>query len=85
LALVSFALAAVTMVLFVVGPMWLAPRPAGNFGWWLATESFVLYGLVLLVLAAVFARRLHNAVKASFPTPSMPPPPPSTDALRAQT
>jgi alpha-1,2-mannosyltransferase len=68
LALVSFALAVVTMVLFVVGPMWLAPRPAGSFGWWLATESFVLYGLVLLVLAAVFARRLHNSVKASFPT-----------------
>ncbi|MFI6308056.1 glycosyltransferase 87 family protein [Amycolatopsis thailandensis] len=63
---VSYVLAAVTAALFVIAPMWLAPRPAGNFGWWLATESFVLYGLLLLVLAAVFPKY----VKAPFIAPS---------------
>jgi len=61
-SVVSYALAVVTAALFVVAPMWLAPRPAGSFGWWLATESFVLYGLLLLVLAAVFPKY----VKAPF-------------------
>ncbi|GAB3718077.1 glycosyltransferase 87 family protein [Amycolatopsis oliviviridis] len=61
-SVVSSALAVVTAALFVVAPMWLAPRPAGSFGWWLATESFVLYGLLLLVLAAVFSKY----VKAPF-------------------
>ncbi|MFD5092230.1 glycosyltransferase 87 family protein, partial [Amycolatopsis thailandensis] len=63
---VSYVLAAVTAALFVIAPMWLAPRPAGSFGWWLATESFVLYGLLLLVLAAVFPKY----VKAPFIAPS---------------
>ncbi|MFC9254429.1 glycosyltransferase 87 family protein, partial [Amycolatopsis thailandensis] len=62
---VSYVLAAVTAALFVIAPMWLAPRPAGSFGWWLATESFVLYGLLLLVLAAVFPKY----VKAPFIAP----------------
>ncbi|MEV6906948.1 glycosyltransferase 87 family protein [Amycolatopsis sp. NPDC051071] len=56
LSVVSYALAVVTAVLFVVAPMWLAPRPAGSFGWWLATESFVLYGLLLLLFFALVAR-----------------------------
>ncbi|WET78820.1 glycosyltransferase 87 family protein [Amycolatopsis sp. QT-25] len=59
--IVSAALAAGTVALFVIAPMWLAPRPAGSFGWWLATESYVLYGLLLLTLAAV----CHKSVKAS--------------------
>ncbi|MEV7553586.1 glycosyltransferase 87 family protein [Amycolatopsis sp. NPDC089917] len=62
---VSFALAVVTAALFVIAPMWLAPRPAGGFGWWLATESFVLYGLLLLVLAAVCPKSVKASLRDS--------------------
>ncbi|KFZ76774.1 hypothetical protein ED92_41140 [Amycolatopsis sp. MJM2582] len=55
-SVVSYVLAVVTVALFVIAPMWLAPRPAGSFGWWLATESYVLYGLVLLLYFALIAR-----------------------------
>ncbi|MFJ9781250.1 glycosyltransferase 87 family protein [Amycolatopsis sp. NPDC101161] len=48
------------LTLFIVGPMWFAPRPAPSVGWWLATESYELYGLALLVLAAFAARRLST-------------------------
>ncbi|MEV4144756.1 glycosyltransferase 87 family protein [Amycolatopsis sp. NPDC049691] len=48
------------LVLFIVGPMWFAPRPATSVGWWLATESYELFGLFLLVLAAIAAPRLRT-------------------------
>ncbi len=48
------------LVLFIVGPMWFAPRPAPSLGWWLATESYELFGLLLLVLAAIAAPRLRT-------------------------
>ncbi|QKV77911.1 glycosyltransferase 87 family protein [Amycolatopsis sp. Hca4] len=46
------------LALFIAGPMWFAPRPAPSAGWWLATESYELFGLLLLALAAFGARRL---------------------------
>ncbi|MEU0788845.1 glycosyltransferase 87 family protein [Amycolatopsis sp. NPDC005961] len=52
------------LALFIVGPMWFAPRPAPSAGWWLATESYELFGLALLVLAAFGARRLGKAKAA---------------------
>ncbi|WP_410669716.1 glycosyltransferase 87 family protein [Amycolatopsis sp. cmx-4-68] len=58
---VRWAAAAVVvagLALFIAGPMWFAPRPAPSVGWWLATESYELFGLLLLVLAAFGARRL---------------------------
>ncbi|MDS0133362.1 DUF2029 domain-containing protein [Amycolatopsis sp. CM201R] len=54
------------LALFIVGPMWFAPRPAPSAGWWLATESYELYGFALLALAAFGARRL--ATKKGTPT-----------------
>ncbi|WP_370968929.1 glycosyltransferase 87 family protein [Amycolatopsis sp. cg9] len=54
------------LALFIVGPMWFAPRPAPSPGWWLATESYELYGLALLALAAFGARRLTS--KKGTPT-----------------
>ncbi|KDN23609.1 hypothetical protein DV20_03725 [Amycolatopsis rifamycinica] len=55
---VAAAVAVAGLALFIAGPMWFAPRPAPSAGWWLATESYELYGLALLVLAAFGARRL---------------------------
>ncbi|MEV4056637.1 glycosyltransferase 87 family protein [Amycolatopsis sp. NPDC049688] len=55
---VAAAVVAAGLALFIAGPMWFAPRPAPSFGWWLATESYELFALVLLVLAAFGARRL---------------------------
>ncbi|SEF36721.1 alpha-1,2-mannosyltransferase [Amycolatopsis pretoriensis] len=55
---VAAAVVAAGLALFIVGPMWFAPRPAPSVGWWLATESYELFGLVLLVLAAFAAPRL---------------------------
>ncbi|MEU4251237.1 glycosyltransferase 87 family protein [Amycolatopsis sp. NPDC026612] len=52
--------------LFIAGPMWFAPRPAPSVGWWLATESYELFGLALLALAAFGARRLGT--KKGTPT-----------------
>jgi alpha-1,2-mannosyltransferase len=54
------------LALFIVGPMWFAPRPAPSVGWWLATESYELFGLLLLVLAALAAPRLRTK-KGAFP------------------
>ncbi|MEQ0560697.1 glycosyltransferase 87 family protein [Amycolatopsis sp. NEAU-NG30] len=62
----SAAVVVAGLTLFIVGPMWFAPRPAPSLGWWLATESYLLFGLVLLVLAAFGARRL-NTEKGTFP------------------
>jgi alpha-1,2-mannosyltransferase len=62
----SGAVVVAGLALFIWGPMWFAPRPAPSAGWWLATESYELFGLVLLVLAAFAAPRL-KAVKASLP------------------
>ncbi len=62
----SLAAAVVAVVLFIVGPMWFAPRPAGSLLWWLATESFVLYGLLLLSLGALASRRLASLVAPRF-------------------
>jgi len=62
----SAAVVVAGLALFIWGPMWFAPRPAPSVGWWLATESYELFGLALLVLAAFAARRL-KAVKASLP------------------
>ena len=56
----SGAVVVAGLTLFVAGPMWFAPRPAPSVGWWLATESYELYGLALLVLAAFAARRLST-------------------------
>lgn len=60
----SGAVVAAGLALFVWGPMWFAPRPASSIGWWLATESYELFGLALLVLAAFAARRLGKAKAA---------------------
>lgn len=54
------AVVVVGLTLFIVGPMWFAPRPAPTLGWWLATESYELFGLLLLVLAAIAAPRLRT-------------------------
>jgi alpha-1,2-mannosyltransferase len=61
----SGAVVVAGLTLFIVGPMWFAPRPAPSIGWWLATESYELYGLVLLVLAALAARRLKSVNDSS--------------------
>jgi alpha-1,2-mannosyltransferase len=63
-AWVAAAVVVAGLALFIAGPMWFAPRPAPSFGWWLATESYELFGLVLLVLAAFAPPRL-KAVKAA--------------------
>ncbi|GHF97508.1 MULTISPECIES: glycosyltransferase 87 family protein [Amycolatopsis] len=55
---VAAAVVVAGLTLFIVSPMWFAPRPAPSAGWWLATESYELFGLALLVLAAFGARRL---------------------------
>ncbi|MGW5720752.1 glycosyltransferase 87 family protein [Amycolatopsis sp. NPDC003865] len=57
---VAAAVVVAGLTLFIVGPMWFAPRPAPSFGWWLATESYELFGLALLVLAAFAAPRLRT-------------------------
>jgi alpha-1,2-mannosyltransferase len=57
---VAAAVVVAGLALFIAGPMWFAPRPAPSLGWWLATESYELFGLVLLVLAALAARRLKS-------------------------
>ncbi|WP_051183773.1 glycosyltransferase 87 family protein [Amycolatopsis balhimycina] len=61
----SAAVVVAGLTLFIVGPMWFAPRPAPSPGWWLATESYELFGLALLVLAAFAAPRL-KAVNGTF-------------------
>jgi len=61
----SGAVVVAGLTLFIVGPMWFAPRPASSVAWWLATESYELYALPLLALAAFGARRL-KAVNATF-------------------
>jgi alpha-1,2-mannosyltransferase len=48
------------LALFIAGPMWFSPRPAPSAGWWLATESYELFGLLLLALAAFAAPRLST-------------------------
>ncbi|MGV9365217.1 glycosyltransferase 87 family protein [Amycolatopsis sp. NPDC003731] len=63
---VAAAVVVAGLALFIVGPMWFAPRPAPSAGWWLATESYELYGFALLALAAFGARRL--ATKKGTPT-----------------
>lgn len=63
-AWVAAAVVVAGLTLFIAGPMWFAPRPAPSFGWWLATESYELFALALLVIAAFAAPRL-NAVKAA--------------------
>ncbi|MEV6830212.1 glycosyltransferase 87 family protein [Amycolatopsis sp. NPDC051102] len=63
---VAAAVVVAGLALFIAGPMWFAPRPAPSFGWWLATESYELFGLLLLVLAAFGARRLGT--KKGTPT-----------------
>ncbi|MGW5746997.1 glycosyltransferase 87 family protein [Amycolatopsis sp. NPDC003861] len=63
---VAAAVVVAGLTLFIVGPMWFAPRPAPSAGWWLATESYELYGFALLALAAFGARRL--ATKKGTPT-----------------
>ncbi|WP_284742984.1 glycosyltransferase 87 family protein [Amycolatopsis sp. RTGN1] len=60
----SGAVVVAGLTLFTWGPMWFAPRPAPSVGWWLATESYELFGLALLVLAAFAARRLNKAKAA---------------------
>lgn len=55
---VAAAVVVAGLALFIAGPMWFAPRPAPSAAWWLATESYELFGLVLLALAAFGARRL---------------------------
>lgn len=60
----SGAVVVAGLTLFIWGPMWFAPRPAPSVGWWLATESYELFGLALLVLAAFAARRLNKAKAA---------------------
>ncbi|WP_410613756.1 glycosyltransferase 87 family protein [Amycolatopsis sp. lyj-109] len=62
----SGAVVVVGLALFIAGPMWFAPRPAPSAGWWLATESYELYGFALLALAAFGARRLTT--KKGTPT-----------------
>ncbi|MEC3981167.1 glycosyltransferase 87 family protein [Amycolatopsis sp. H20-H5] len=59
--------AVVGVALFIIGPMWFAPRPAGSVGWWLATESYVLYGLALLALGGVAARRIARLFEPRVP------------------
>ncbi|MFI5584222.1 glycosyltransferase 87 family protein [Amycolatopsis sp. NPDC051758] len=60
----SGAVVVAGLALFIWGPMWFAPRPASSVGWWLATEAYALFGLALLVLAALAARRLNKAKAA---------------------
>ncbi len=57
---VATAVVVAGLTLFIAGPMWFAPRPAPSVGWWLATESYELYGFALLALAAFGARRLST-------------------------
>jgi alpha-1,2-mannosyltransferase len=61
----SGAVVVTGLALFIAGPMWFAPRPAPSVAWWLATESYELYGFALLLLAAFAAPRL-KAVNATF-------------------
>ncbi|HEY3467542.1 MAG TPA: glycosyltransferase 87 family protein [Amycolatopsis sp.] len=62
---VAAAVVVAGLTLFIVGPMWFAPRPAPSVGWWLATESYELFGLLLLVLATFAAPRLKGTFSAS--------------------
>ncbi|WP_410564322.1 glycosyltransferase 87 family protein [Amycolatopsis sp. cmx-4-61] len=62
---VAAAVVVAGLALFIAGPMWFAPRPAPSLGWWLATESYELFGLLLLALAAFGARRLTTKKGAS--------------------
>ena len=63
---VAAAVVVAGLALFIAGPMWFAPRPAPSPAWWLATESYELFGLLLLALAAFGARRLRT--KKGTPT-----------------
>jgi hypothetical protein len=44
--------------MFLIGPMWSAARPANTLFDWLETESYELFGLVLLVAIGLFAGRV---------------------------
>jgi len=63
---VAAAVVVAGLALFIAGPMWFAPRPAPSASWWLATESYELFGLLLLALAAFGARPLTT--KKGTPT-----------------
>ncbi|MFI5611844.1 glycosyltransferase 87 family protein [Amycolatopsis sp. NPDC051903] len=68
----AFASGAIGAALFTVAPMWFDPSPDhnGSGGWWrFATESFELYGLALLVLAAA-STRVARLFEAGFPFPA---------------
>jgi alpha-1,2-mannosyltransferase len=68
---VAAAVVVAGLTLFIAGPMWFAPRPAPSPGWWLATESYELFGLVLLVMAAFAAPRLKAVNATSRDTRSL--------------
>ncbi|MGW4061887.1 glycosyltransferase 87 family protein [Amycolatopsis sp. NPDC004747] len=72
---VAAAVVVAGLALFIAGPMWFAPRPAPSAGWWLATESYELFGLALLALAAFGARRLgtKKGTSAAAEVPSKEP------------
>jgi alpha-1,2-mannosyltransferase len=57
-------LTALSAMLFLIGPMWYAVRPANSLFAWLETESYGLLGLLSLVVLGVFAGRiLPHSVK----------------------
>jgi alpha-1,2-mannosyltransferase len=60
----GFSLLALTIgsvLVFIVAPMWRAVRPARTVDGWLATESYELVGLALLLVVAVLAGRIARS------------------------